>query len=206
MSSQFNLEASQKGVPSCLLFGKETINIFNRIYPDFLTLKYNSPAKFFTEMWKRYYEHPARSSQLDIRIFRTLLSTVLYRQGILPFYRSARLHNVPNVEFDFVAYCKECGPVILSAKTSLRERYKQADLEGMMVRQVHRKAKSYLITLDNQAARLVNEKIHNGQVLGLDDVVVASEPKFDKLIEEIAKLNFYTPEKIEVLTGKRLIL
>lgn len=205
MSNQTFLNDPQQEILSCLLSGKETIQVFKKIYPDILTIKYQSGAKFIEQMWKRYKDSSI-SKRLDIRIFRMLLSVLFYRQGVLPFYLNASLHHIPNIKFDFIAYSREYGPVILSAKTSLRERYKQADLEGMMVRQVHRKAKSYLITLDEPAARLVNEKIQNGQVLGLDDVVVASDPKFDQLIEEIRKLSFYTPEKIEVLTGKRLIV
>ena len=112
---------------------------------------------------------------------------------------------VPNVEFDFVAYSQQHGPIILSAKTSLRERYKQADLEGMMIRQVHRRAKSYLLTLDYKAALLVNDKISKGQVLGLDKVIVATDRAFDDLIKSLQNFDFYEPKPIEVLTSKRLI-
>ena len=76
---------------------------------------------------------------------------------------------VPNINFDFLLYSREYGPVVLSAKTSLRERYKQADLEGMMLRQVHRNAKTYLITLNSDEAKSVNSKISNGQVLGIEE-------------------------------------
>jgi len=38
----------------------------------------------------------------------------------------------------------------LTIKTSLRERYKQADLEGLALKQVYRKSKTYLITLSGQ--------------------------------------------------------
>ncbi len=74
-----------------------------------------------------------------------------------------------------------------------------------MVRQVHRKAKSYLITLDTKAANLVNRKIENGQVLGLDNVIVATSNAFDILITELSHMQFYTPAKIDVLSSKRLI-
>lgn len=186
-----------------LISGPAVQAIFDEYYEDILELEASSPSKLMQELWSRY---PNKIRSLNGKVFEGLLATVLYRAGVYPLYAEASLSFVPNVEFDFVAYCRECGPVILSAKTSLRERYKQADLEGMMVRQVHRKAKSYLITLDEPAARLVNEKILNGQVLGLDDVIVATDKKFDSLIAEISQLNFFTPEKIEVLKGKRLIL
>ncbi len=101
---------------------------------------------------------------------------------------------------------REFGPIIFSAKTSLRERYKQADLEGMMLRQVHRRSKSYLITLNELEANNVNEKIKNGQVLGLDSVIVASNESFDELIAKLKTYNYYKPEKIDILTSARLII
>ena len=55
----------------------------------------------------------------------------------------------------------------------------------MMVRQVHRKTKSYLLTLDVAEARRINKKIDEMQVLGIDRVVVAKNPEFDELIKEL---------------------
>ena len=185
-----------------LISGPAVMSVFDDHYQDILSIDISSPADTLTELWFRY---PNNVRSLNGKVFEGLLATVLYRSGIAPLYVEAMLSFVPNVEFDFVAYSKENGPVILSAKTSLRERYKQADLEGMMVRQVHRKAKSYLITLDEKAAKLVNHKISTGQVLGLDKVVVATNNEFNDLIAELQELNFYEPEKIDVLKSKRLI-
>ena len=70
-------------------------------------------------------------------------------------------------------------------KTSLRERYKQADLESIALKYVHRKALSYLITLDEKEANGVKNKIVSGDVIGLDNVIVATNPEFDELILEL---------------------
>lgn len=185
-----------------LISGPAVIKVFTEIYDDILEIDISSPSAAMGELWGRY---PNEIRSLNGKVFESLLATILYRAGIYPIYAEAMLSFVPNVEFDFVAYSRECGPVILSAKTSLRERYKQADLEGMMVRQVHRKAKSFLLTLDTSAALLVNRKIESGQVLGLDDVIVATDQKFDGLVSNLQEMNFYEPEKIEVLSCKRLI-
>ena len=185
-----------------LISGPAVIKIFDAHYQDILDIDISSPAETMKELWSRY---PNEVRSLNGKVFEALLATIWSRSGISPIYVEAMLSFVPNVEFDFVAYSRENGPVILSAKTSLRERYKQADLEGMMVRQVHRKAQSYLITLDEKAASLVNEKISSGQVLGLDDVVVATSKEFNDLITKLKKLHFYEPEKIDVLKSKRII-
>jgi len=196
------MKISQTLVEMNLISGPAVMRIFDDYYQDILEIDISSPSKAMIELWSRY---PNEIRSLNGKIFEALLATIWFRSGISPIYVEAMLSFVPNVEFDFVAYSRENGPVILSAKTSLRERYKQADLEGMMVRQVHRRAKSYLVTLDENAARLVNEKIVTGQVLGLDNVVVATSDGFDTLITELKELTFYEPEKIDVLKSKRLI-
>ena len=185
-----------------LVSGPKALGVFDNLYKDILTITYDSESWLMNELWSRY---KPESPSLNGAVFEGILATIFYRSGILPLYVQAKLSFVPNVDFDFVAYTKECGPIILSAKTSLRERYKQADLEGMMLRQVHRKSKSYLVTLNEVEAKTVNEKIKTGLVLGLDDVIVATDEKFDLLIKELKEFNFYQPEKIDVLTSTRLI-
>ncbi len=93
----------------------------------------------------------------------------------------------------------------MSIKTSLRERYKQADLEGMFLRNVHRKAKSYLITMDAKAANSVNQKISTGHVLGLDKVIYAGGDDLTQLIDELKKYTFIKPPMIEVMTAARIV-
>lgn len=196
------MNASKELLNKNLISGPAVIKIFDEFYSDIFDLDISSPSKLMAELWKRY---PNKIKSLNGKVFEGLLATILYRSGIHPLYVEAMLSFVPNVEFDFVAYSRQHGPVILSAKTSLRERYKQADLEGMMVRQVHRKAKSYLITLDEKAALLVNNKISKGQVLGLDNVIVATDTAFDELIDVLKSYDFYEPKPIEIITSKRLI-
>lgn len=70
-------------------------------------------------------------------------------EEIQPFYYQAKFHHVPPCKCDIVLY-DDRRPVVLSVKVSLLERYKQADLEGIALRQVYRQARQYLITLNRQ--------------------------------------------------------
>lgn len=185
-----------------LISGPKVLKIFDNLYGDILTIPYKSESQLVNELWFRY---KPESPSLNGAVFEGILAAVFYRSNILPLYVQAKLSLVPNVDFDFVGYTKEYGPVILSAKTSLRERYKQADLEGMMLRQVHRRSKSFLITLNEVEAKSVNEKIKTGLVLGLDNVIVATNKEFDLLIKELKTYTYYQPEKMDVLTSTRLI-
>ncbi len=189
-----------------LISGNRVSDIFDEFYSDILTRNFDSPSAFVKDLWPKYWlNYDNKSPSLNGAVFEGILATLLFRSEILPLYVQAKLAFVPNVEFDFIAYTEEYGPIILSAKTSLRERYKQADLEGMMLRQVHRKAKSYLITLNSREADTLNKKIKNEEVLGLDGVIVASDKKFDELINELKTYEYVQPEKMDVLTSSRLI-
>ena len=192
-----------------LISGDKVCAVFDELFTDILTIEYNSACEFMDEFWKRYDPYSKKNGKsnnsLNGGVFEGLLATIFYRSEISPLYIQANVSFVPNIDFDFIGYSKEFGPISLSAKTSLRERYKQADLEGMMLRQVHRRAKSYLITLDKVTAVNTNKKIESGQVLGLEEVVIATHEPFTNLINKLKKLHFYQPEKVEVIKGKRII-
>lgn len=77
---------------------------------------------------------------------------------------SAKVAFVPNVIYDLMFYTSERGPICISAKTSLRERYKQADLEAIALKYVHRKALSYLVTLQTNEAKIRMKRNNGGRL------------------------------------------
>ena len=86
-------------------------------------------------------------------------------------------------------------------KTSLRERYKQADLEGSALRQVYPKAKSYLITLSEKEVPQMKQKIKEGSIAGIEDCILASKPQFSKFLCNIKNHTFYVAQKILPIQG-----
>jgi hypothetical protein len=135
-------------------------------------------------------------------IFEYLVIVCLYSKGILPFYIQAKVGFVPNATYDIILYTSEGYPITLSIKTSLRERYKQADLEGLALKNVHRRAKNYLITLSAKEYEGVKRKIQKGDVAGLDKIILADNKEFDNLLNELSQMNFVKSETIEVIKGK----
>ena len=196
------MQIGQKLKEMQLISGQTCIDVFNTYFSDILRIQTSSHAEFIQAMWDRY---PQGAPATNGNVFEGLLAVAMYRAGISPIYVQAKLAFVPNVDFDFVLYSEEFGPIVISAKTSLRERYKQADLEGMMLRNVHRRSKSYLLTLDKSAAKIANRKIGSGEILGLDEVVLADEASFNDLLEMLQRLTYVIPPKIEVISSQRLI-
>lgn len=188
--------------------GNKSSQIFESIFPDILQTQYDCPSQFIATHWEVYQQKAAierYDNSVNGRVFEYLLGILLYREKIQPLFLGAKVAFVPNVIFDFMLYETGKGPVCISAKTTLRERYKQADLEAFALKNVHRKARSYLVTLSSSEAASVKEKIQTGDVLGLNDVICADTAEFDQLVEELKGMTFEKPRLVEVITATALI-
>lgn len=165
---------------------------------NFMTLKYQTPHEYIKKYWIALEK--ADKPTLHGNIFEYIIYTLLYREGIRPFYTQAKVAFVPNVNFDVLLYSKY-APVSLSLKTSLRERYKQADLEAIALKYVHRRSKCYLLTMDTKEASVQKSKILNGDIIGLDEVIDCNSEDIDRLIASLKQTSFDVSEKIEVVQG-----
>jgi hypothetical protein len=163
------------------------------------------PHQFLGKHWNQLTSTIANSS-LRGGIFEHLLATVFIREGLLPFYVQAQVEFVPNVRFDFLFWTEENGPIIISAKTSLRERYKQADLEAMAISSVHRRSETFLVTLDTSEAARVTAKINIGDVQFLKQVIVADHAYFDDLIGYLKTLTLVSAPIIKTLRAGREVV
>lgn len=180
-------------------------NLFEELFPDFMEVQYNKPSDYVKTFWIKYEEQPDRNSSLNGKMFEYILASLCIREGILPLYMSAKVAFVPNVIYDLMFYSAERGPICWSVKTSLRERYKQADLESIALKYVHRKALSYLITLSEKEAIGVKIKIKSGDVIGLDDVIVATNPEFDVLVADLKLFKFEEPPTVKVIESNQMV-
>lgn len=175
------------------------------IAPDFMS-NTMGPSEYVRYCWNNYENSGVeRNNSLNGTIFELIIATLFVKEGILPLHLQAQVAFVPNVNFDAVLYTHENGPIGLSLKTSLRERYKQADLEAVALKYVHRKAENYLLTMDREEAESVSRKIATGAVLGLDKAVLASSDEFDSFVNNLKSKAFISPGSVEIITASRII-
>ena len=153
-----------------------TVEEFRNLFPK--------PSSFVQMMWDEF--DTQSDSGIRGKLFEYLISSTLIFSGIQPFYREAQLPLVPNVKFDLIMYEEGRGPIALSVKTSLRERYKQADLEAMALRTVFRHSKTYLITMNAAESVKQQEKLEEGNLAALDQILLATSAEFDVLIADLA--------------------
>jgi hypothetical protein len=91
---------------------------------------------------------------------------------LTPAYFQAEFKVVPNARNDVMVWSKEHGPIIISCKTSLRERYKQADLEAVALKAHYPDARFFLVTIDpdKQHVDRVRKKIADKEVVALQAI------------------------------------
>ena len=126
----------------------------------------------------------------------------LKESKLTPAYWQAEFAAMPDNFNDVMLWSKEHGPVIISCKTSLRERYKQADLEAVALRVHFPTAKFFLFTLDDdkQHVRRISKKIEEKEMLAL--TAVYDETNADELFAFLKTLTLTEPPAKALRSGK----
>ena len=177
-----------------------TVNVFENLLgaTTFQTLNYIAPKDYIRQYWQAI--SGGAYDSIRGNLFELIIYTLLYRERVTPFYTQAQVAFVPNVNFDALLY-NQSTPISLSLKTSLRERYKQADLEAIALKYVHRKSKCYLLTMDSNEARVRKRKILDGEIIGLDEIIDCNTDDINNLITDLKGMQFIQSQQIEVVTG-----
>jgi hypothetical protein len=139
-------------------------------------------------------------------VFEYLVGLSILKAGIKPFYRQAQITYVNNAIFDFALWKNGEVPISLSVKTSLRERYKQAELEAAALKGVHKKSENYLITLvHQQVARISNNSNSIDHHSFIDKYILADRAEFDELIKYFQSINFEEPKIISPMKTLKIV-
>lgn len=104
-------------------------------------------------------------------IFEGLFCAALLGSGFRNLLTSAEYKILPYSKIDIVICTREGGPVMLSLKSSLRERWKQSDLEFGMIKQIRPKAFCALVSMDTDGCAQPRRLLEGHKLLGLDQVV-----------------------------------
>jgi len=124
-------------------------------------------------------------------LFEALIYKLLVKEAIAPecIFENRNLALIPDTKYDLLLCSsnQETGrqiPICLSLKTSLRERYKQAEREGMIAKQVHRGSITALLTMDTK--EVAHKRLH---LYGLDHIVDCNnESELEKFVHLIRDL------------------
>ena len=155
-----------------------------------------TPSEFIDYYWNIYQKEYPKNNSVNGGVFEQLLVLSLLREGISPVYVQAELAFVPNVILDIVLYNRKT-PITISAKTTLRERWKQADLEAMATKYVHREAKCYVLTLSRDEVKA--RRSDKNSYMGINDFILANTKEYDDLINELKRINISASESVKII-------
>lgn len=121
------------------------------------------------------------------------LLVALKHKGLTPAYFQFELHGVADAVMDVAVFSETRGPIVLSCKTSLRERYKQAEQEALATKKTFPDSYSCVVTIDANKSHVENlrKKIERKELKGLE--AVFDETNLDKLFEWLAKEKLIEP-------------
>lgn len=180
----------------------KSINYFNDICPDFYAVKYTKFSEYINTLWTNYERLGINDNAINGTVFEYILVSLLIRENIFPFYYQAELSFVKNVKFD-VFFWSEAGPITLSIKTSLRERYKQAVLEADTMISTHSKSYNTLISLDKDAIKTVNEKIIEKDIRSLEKALYVYSDDFDRFIYFLKSQKLLEAPMVNIVNNKQ---
>lgn len=198
------------------IVGKETKTneIFAKIESNFMKNQ-DSPSIYVRKLWNKYQDLPNKyhTNAMNGKIFEAIITTLLLKEGIEPIYTQVNLQFVPNIDYDIVVFPKNhegvvdvSSPIVMSLKTSLRERYKQADLEGIALKEVYKRALSYLITLDEGSElEKFKKKVEEKDIRGIDICLNAASEEFGELIKNIKDNEVSVPPAIRAVREAKII-
>jgi len=106
--------------------------------------------------------------------------------------------------YDIVLFDEKLSPIVLSIKTSLRERYKQTFLEARVLKDVYSSSKSYLLTLSGSEYKTRKKENEQDDGSILDDVIAVDSEGFDKFLEKLKSLEFRKTSKQRIITQGKL--
>ena len=113
-----------------------------------------------------------------------ILAHLFDREGFKIEKMDEEIKNVKYVKPDFLIKGNNKSKFFISAKVSIRERWKQADWEATKFKKKYPSARCILIMNDEREYLGLKSKIND---LFIDDVVLASSADLDDLIKSIKK-------------------
>lgn len=179
----------------------KNVDIVNNILKENSFLEKETPLNFVCKCYEIYSTQYENIKSINGAVFEEIIIQCLLKEGIFPIYTQVTFTFIPGIKFDLVLY-RKMRPVILSIKTSLRERWKQADFEGIALKNVYRKAEVYVINNSLNENKIRNKKID--ECLSIDKFIYVANNNFNELISYLKNQQFEFAKKIDVFSSFKI--
>ncbi|XBQ83597.1 hypothetical protein PSOL_00810 [Candidatus Phytoplasma solani] len=130
---------------------------------------------------------------------------LLYFQnkGIINLYPQAYLFFIPDIKFDLVLFTKTKRIIAFNFKTCLRDRYKQAMVEGQQLKKLDTRFEFYLLTNNTTETQRLNKKIHQGKIPGINQAIDCFSPQANIFLKTLLTHRFLPFSDINMIKNKK---
>ena len=156
-------------------------------------------VEFMEDAWDSLNPKPDRG--VHGTYFEYVIGETLAQRGVRYLYHQAIVRHVPLAVFDWFLY-HEMSPVSISCKVSARERWKQAAMEAMALKQVYKQSVNYLVTIERLAK--ADEKLKLSPY-ALDQYVIANKPEYDDMVDEIVQRSYMEAVDVSPIFSGKLV-
>ncbi|MEC4558632.1 MAG: hypothetical protein U9532_00345 ['Conium maculatum' witches'-broom phytoplasma] len=160
---QFNTNTQTVEILKCL-FNKMTLKFSIN---EYMIINHQKLNHYFNQ------NNINSQSQKVIRgkINECLILLYLRNQGIKHLYPQSSLFFIPDNKFDLVLFTQKKRIMAFNFKTCLRDRYKQAMVEGQQIKKLDTRFEYYLLTNNEPETQRLNHKIKQGKVQRINAVI-----------------------------------
>jgi len=153
-------------------------------------IPYNDPKDFFLSCWREfenfkagYFEKHERKLNNSVpgQAFEMIVFCLLDREGLVILSMDENLKEVPLIRPDFILE----NNVFISCKTSLRERWKQADWEAIKYKEQFNQSKCFLLVNDYKESQSLKRKLDH---IEIDEIFYAGSDDISHMINAIKSL------------------
>ncbi|MFG6084710.1 MAG: hypothetical protein AB3F67_4220 [Candidatus Phytoplasma solani] len=132
-----------------------------------------------------------------------LILLYFQNQGITNLYPQAYLFFIPDIKFDLVLFTQTKRIIAFSIKTCLRDRYRQAMVEGQQLKKLDTRFEFYLLTNNTVEAQRLNKKIKQGKILGINQVIDCFLPQANIFLQTLLTNQFLPFSDINMIKNKK---
>ncbi|WP_034172360.1 hypothetical protein, partial [Chrysanthemum yellows phytoplasma] len=188
---KFNTNIQTVEILKCF-FNKDTFN-----------LSINEYMKTNYQQLNHYFNQNNINSQsqkvIRVKINEYLILLYFQNQGIIHLYPQAYLFFIPDIKFDLVLFTKNKRIIAFNFKTCLRDRYKQAMVEGQKLKKLDTRFEFYLLTNNEPETQRLNNKINQGKVQGINKVINLFSNAANNFLQNLITTKFIPFSNINII-------
>lgn len=177
-------------------FNKDT---FNLSVDKYMKTNYQQLNHYFNQ------NNINSQSQKVIRgkINEYLILLYFQNQGIIHLYPQVYLFFIPDIKFDLVLFTKNKRIIAFNFKTCLRDRYKQAMVEGQQLKKLDTRFEFYLLTNNEPETQRLNHKINQGKVQGINQVINLFSNSANNFLQNLITRQFIPFSNINIIKKEK---